>query len=131
MARTKILQEGRSPSISDQDNFQSSGYPYASGSSVDGLRTISFGQITREITLVNDDGSNSLFLNEHGDFSRSSFELKSGESFTASWKVARLHLSSSATVPYRVAANLSHVPTSELQALTTGSFGEYRGSWIA
>ncbi len=101
-------------------SYQVAGRPYcATGSLDEGIETITFPYVTKEVVVLNLSGSNDLsvyFASTSPDGNK--FTIAGGEQQTFSLKCKEVYLSASAGTDYTLYASLTQISTGSMYALT-------------
>ena len=112
--------------INNVGSYQVAGRPFCMTGSVTEEDEITFPQVTKQVTVMNRDSSNDIYVY----FSASApdankFKIASGDNqFTFNVKCNKIYLSSSATPTYSLYASLTHIHKDRMFALTGPGISE-------
>jgi len=111
--------------INNVGSYQVAGRPFCATGSISGEDEITFPQVTKELVILNRDGSDDIYVY----FSSSApdgnkFKIAYGDQATFTVKCSKIYLSSSATPDYSLYASLTHIPASRMFELTGSGISE-------
>jgi len=93
-----------------------SGYPHVTTGSIgSGLEQIDYNFVTKEITIMNTDSTDDLFvLFAYDALDTNKFIIQAGEQHTFDVKTRRVYLSGSAGTTYSACASLTSIPVARI-----------------
>ena len=112
--------------INNVGSYQVAGRPFCMTGSVSGEDEITFPQVTKQITIINRDSSDDIYVYFSGSApDANKFKIAGGENqFTFNVKCNKIYLSSSATPAYSLYASLTHIDKNRMFALTGSGISE-------
>jgi hypothetical protein len=113
--------------INNVGSYQVSGRPFSMTGSIGGEDEITFPQVAKQITVMNRDGSNDIYVYFSAsapDANKFKIARGVGNQFTFNVKCNKIYLSSSATPAYSLYASLTHIHKDRMFALTGSGISE-------
>jgi hypothetical protein len=113
--------------ISNVGSYQVAGRPFCMTGSVTKEDEITFPQVTKQITVMNRDSSNDIYVYFSAsapDANKFKIAQGVGNQFTFNVKCNKIYLSSSATPTYSLYASLTHIHKDRMFALTGSGISE-------